>query len=129
MLIFRQLFDPTSSTYSYLLADRRSHEAVLIDPVFDQARRDAALIQELGLKLVAALDTHVHADHVTGAWLFKTRCGSEIAIGSYDGAVQLTPTSGAGLIEEVCSRLRRDLTAVERAIYDITDPAPTCRGD
>ena len=86
MLIFRQLFDPTSSTYSYLLADRRSREAVLIDPVFEQARRDAALIQELDLKLVAALDTHVHADHVTGAWLFKTRCGSEIAIGAASGA-------------------------------------------
>ncbi len=71
MLIFRQLFDPQSSTYSYLLADRRSREAVLIDPVFEQARRDAALIQELGLKLVATLDTHVHADHVTGAWLLK----------------------------------------------------------
>src|SRR6478736_2965085 len=86
MLIFRQLFDPTSSTYSYLLADRRSHEAVVIDPVFEQARRDAALIQELGLKLVAALDTHVHADHVTGAWLFKTRCGSAIALGAASGA-------------------------------------------
>jgi len=86
MLIFRQLFDPTSSTYSYLLADRRSRGAVLIDPVFEQARRDAALIQELDLKLVAALDTHVHADHVTAAWLFKTRCGSEIAIGAASGA-------------------------------------------
>ena len=59
---------------------------MLIDPVFEQARRDAALIQELGLKLVAALDTHVHADHVTGAWLFKQRCGSEIAIGTASGA-------------------------------------------
>jgi Zn-dependent hydrolases, including glyoxylases len=73
MLIFRQLFDPQSSTYSYLLADRRSREAVLIDPVFEQAQRDAALIQELDVKLVATLDTHVHADHVTGAWLFKQR--------------------------------------------------------
>ena len=54
--------------------------------------------------------------------------GSEIAIGSYDGAIQLTPTSGAALISQVCSRLRRDLTAVERTIYDITDPAATCRG-
>jgi WD40 repeat protein/class 3 adenylate cyclase len=54
--------------------------------------------------------------------------GREIAIGSYDGAIQLTPTSGAALISKVCSRLRRDLTAVERTIYDITDPAATCRG-
>jgi glyoxylase-like metal-dependent hydrolase (beta-lactamase superfamily II) len=86
MLIFRQLIDPQSSTYSYLLADRRSREAVLIDPVFEQARRDAALIQELGLKLVATLDTHVHADHVTGAWLLKASCGSAIAISAASGA-------------------------------------------
>src|SRR5689334_15212169 len=86
MLIFRQLFDPQSSTYSYLLADRRDREAVLIDPVFEQAQRDAALIQELGLKLAATLDTHVHADHVTGAWLFKRRCGSAIALGAASGA-------------------------------------------
>ncbi len=68
-MIFRQLFDPQSSTYSYLLADADTHEAVLIDPVFEQGRRDEALIRELGLTLVATIDTHVHADHVTGAWL------------------------------------------------------------
>ena len=66
-MIFRQLFDPQSSTYTYLLADAASREAVLIDPVFEHARRDAALIEELGLKLLCTLDTHVHADHVTGA--------------------------------------------------------------
>jgi sulfur dioxygenase len=86
MLIFRQLFDPQSSTYSYLLADRKSREALLIDPVFEQAGRDGALIRELGLKLIATLDTHVHADHVTGAWLMKVRCGSEIAISTASGA-------------------------------------------
>ena len=76
MLIFRQLFDVTSSTYTYLLGD--AGEAVIIDPVFENARRDAALLRELGLRLVATLDTHVHADHVTGAWLLKQRCGSAI---------------------------------------------------
>jgi sulfur dioxygenase len=86
MLIFRQLFDPQSSTYSYLLGDARAHEAVLIDPVFEQARRDAALITELGLKLVATLDTHVHADHVTGAWLHKRQFGSAIALSAASGA-------------------------------------------
>jgi glyoxylase-like metal-dependent hydrolase (beta-lactamase superfamily II)/rhodanese-related sulfurtransferase len=79
VLIFRQLFDPTSSTYTYLLADSDSGEAVMIDPVFEQARRDAALIRELGLKLLWTLETHIHADHVTGAWALKQRLGSQIA--------------------------------------------------
>jgi sulfur dioxygenase len=85
-MIFRQLFDPPSSTYSYLVGDPRTREAVLIDPVFDQARRDEALIHELGVKLVATIDTHVHADHVTGAWLLKHRLGSDIAISAESGA-------------------------------------------
>jgi glyoxylase-like metal-dependent hydrolase (beta-lactamase superfamily II)/rhodanese-related sulfurtransferase len=85
MLIFRQLFDAQSSTYTYLLADSHSREAVLIDSVFEQARRDAALIHELGLHLLYALETHVHADHVTGAWLLKQRLGSEIALSEHGG--------------------------------------------
>ena len=86
MLVFRQLFDPQSSTYTYLLADSGSGEAVLIDPVFEQARRDAALIGELGLSLLCTLETHVHADHVTGAWLLKQRTGSGIALSGHSGA-------------------------------------------
>ncbi|TAJ90247.1 MAG: MBL fold metallo-hydrolase [Reyranella sp.] len=86
MLVFRQLFDPTSSTYTYLLGCSVSKEALLIDPVFEQARRDAALIGELGLTLAWTLDTHVHADHVTGAWLLKQRLGSKIALSVASGA-------------------------------------------
>ncbi|WOD38486.1 MBL fold metallo-hydrolase [Nodosilinea sp. E11] len=78
--IFRQLFDADSSTYTYLLADPVSKEAVLIDPVFEQHRRDRALIKELGLTLIATLDTHCHADHVTGAWLMQQALGSKIGI-------------------------------------------------
>ena len=85
-MIFRQLFDPQSSTYTYLLADPATREALLIDPVFEQARRDAALIDELGLKLRWTLDTHVHADHVTGAWLLRGKLGSRIAISKASGA-------------------------------------------
>ncbi len=84
MLIFRPLFDPSSSTWSYLLGDRASNEAVLIDPVFEQLRRDETLIRELGLTLKWTLETHVHADHVTGAWLLRQRLGSRIAL-SVDG--------------------------------------------
>lgn len=86
MLIFRQLFDPQSCTYSYLLGDRASGAALLIDPVFEQATRDSALLRELGLRLLATLDTHAHADHVTAAWLLQQRLGSKIAISAASGA-------------------------------------------
>jgi glyoxylase-like metal-dependent hydrolase (beta-lactamase superfamily II) len=85
-LMFRQLHDPKSSTYTYLLGDRQSREALLIDPVFEQARRDAALLRELGLTLVCTLDTHVHADHVTAAWLLQRSTGSRIALSAKSGA-------------------------------------------
>ncbi|MBO0736837.1 MAG: MBL fold metallo-hydrolase [Alphaproteobacteria bacterium] len=87
MLVFRQLFDPPSSTYTYLAADEPGGVAVIIDPVFEQMRRDAALIEELGLHLVYALETHVHADHVTGAWLLKQRTGCRIALAQTSGVV------------------------------------------
>jgi sulfur dioxygenase len=86
MLVFRQLFDPQSSTYTYLLGDGRGGKAVMIDPVFENVRRDSALIDELGLALVATLETHVHADHVTGAWLLKRRMGSQIMMATTSGA-------------------------------------------
>jgi len=86
MFIFRQLFDQQSSTYTYLLGDGESGEAILIDPVFEQARRDKALITELGLTLFATLDTHVHADHVTGASLLRQSLGNKIAVAEASGA-------------------------------------------
>src|SRR3954470_21864588 len=85
-MLFRQLFDQQSSTYTYLLADAQSRDALLIDPVFEQARRDVALVEELGLSLRWTLETHVHADHVTGAWLLRERLGSRIAISRASGA-------------------------------------------
>jgi sulfur dioxygenase len=78
---FRQLIDARSSTYSYLLADAVTGDAVLIDPVFDHFARDAALVREVGLTLRHTLETHhVHADHVTAAWLFRERLGSSIVV-------------------------------------------------
>jgi sulfur dioxygenase len=85
MLIFKQLFDQTSGTYSYLLADSDTREAVLIDAVYEQYERDLALIRELDLHLGACLETHCHADHVTGAWLLKHSLGCEIYASHHSG--------------------------------------------
>jgi len=85
-MILRQLFDAQSATYTYLVADTGTREGLIIDPVFEQARRDAALIEELGLRLKWTLETHVHADHVTGAWLLREKLGSGIAISAASGA-------------------------------------------
>ena len=67
-LFFRQLFDRESCTYTYLLADEATHEGVLIDPVDKLAQRDADMAAELGIKVLYALETHAHADHITGGY-------------------------------------------------------------
>jgi len=75
-MIFRQLFDSTSSTYTYLLASRHGAEALIIDPVLERVDRYIQLLKELDLRLVKAIDTHLHADHITGldALGERTRC-------------------------------------------------------
>jgi glyoxylase-like metal-dependent hydrolase (beta-lactamase superfamily II)/rhodanese-related sulfurtransferase len=80
------MFDTTSSTYTYLVADDEAREALLIDPVFEQARRDAACLEELGLRLVATLETHTHADHITAAWLLRKRLAGRIGAPAAGGA-------------------------------------------
>lgn len=72
-MIFRQMFDPVSSTYTYLLAERAGGEALLIDPVLEQADKYVTLIEQLGLRLVLAVDTHIHADHVTALGTLRQR--------------------------------------------------------
>jgi sulfur dioxygenase len=77
-MIFRQLFDQTSSTYTYLLASRTGGEALIIDPVLEKVERYLQLVRELDLKLVMAVDTHLHADHFTGLGALgqRTRCAT-----------------------------------------------------
>jgi len=88
-MIFRQLYDAVSSTYTYLLADENSREALLIDPVFEQIHRDLALLRELNLTLRVVVDTHAHADHVTAAWMLKQKTGCLIALAEAVGAQQV----------------------------------------
>ena len=85
-LIFRQLYDAESSTYTYLLADPESKEAVLIDPVREQVDRDVDLLEQLGLRLKHSLDTHVHADHVTAAGELRKRLGIKTVLSKEGGA-------------------------------------------
>lgn len=84
-MLFRQLFDKESSTYTYLLADETSREAVLIDPVLEQVERDVTLLRELDLTLVYALDTHVHADHVTALGTLRERLGCKTVLSERAG--------------------------------------------
>jgi sulfur dioxygenase len=85
-MLFRQLYDDVSSTYTYVLADEDTREAVMIDPVFEHMQRDIAMLNELDLKLLYVLDTHCHADHVTGSWLIAQKTGAKICVGEVVGA-------------------------------------------
>lgn len=79
-MIFRQLFEPVSSAYTYLLACGETREALLIDPVVETAERDLALLRKLGLTLRYTVETHIHADHVTGAGRLRDETGSKAAV-------------------------------------------------
>jgi sulfur dioxygenase len=86
-VIFRQLFDPETSSYTYLLADSGSGQALLIDTVLEQLDRDCLLLSELGLELRFTLETHLHADHVTASGRLRERLGSKVAAGAKAGVV------------------------------------------
>ena len=85
-MLFRQLFDPESSTYTYVLGDPVAREAVIVDPVLENSARDFEVLAALGLRLVWILDTHVHADHVTGAGVLKERTGARTGVSRHCGA-------------------------------------------
>jgi glyoxylase-like metal-dependent hydrolase (beta-lactamase superfamily II) len=79
-IVFRQLFEAESSTYTYLIADKKTKEAALIDPVLETVERDLKLISELNLNLKYVLDTHIHADHITGAGEIRKRLNIKTAV-------------------------------------------------
>lgn len=85
-MIFRQLFDSTSGTYTYLLASRHGGEAIIIDPVKENLSQYLGLIQQLDLKLVQALDTHTHADHITALGDLRDATGCVTVMGEYSKA-------------------------------------------
>src|ERR1700738_3292936 len=84
-MIFRQLFDSASGTYTYILASRPDGEALIIDPVLEKVDRYLQLIRELDLKLVKAVDTHLHADHITGLGALRDRTHCITVMGEQSG--------------------------------------------
>ena len=94
-MIFRQLFEPLSSTCTYLIGCQDTGLALLIDPVVNSVDRDLAEIQRLGLTLAFTLDTHIHADHITGALHLKQRVSSRIA----SPAIDRLPCTDVGIVE------------------------------
>jgi len=100
-MIFRQLFDYETWTYTYLLADPDTLEALLIDTVLEQVPRDLSLLKELNLKLKFCLETHIHADHVTGAGKLRLSTGAKVGVSALAGAtcadIQITDGMELGL--------------------------------
>lgn len=96
-MIFRQLFEPQSSAYTYLIACEQTGQAALIDPVLETVERDLDLIRELGLTLACTVETHIHADHVTGAGRLRSLTGSKAGFPAASGAdfVDFTIAEGA----------------------------------
>ena len=85
-MIFRQLFEPVSSTYTYLVGCEQTGQAALIDPVLESVERDLNIIRELGLTLACTIETHIHADHVTGAGRLRALSGSKAGFPAASGA-------------------------------------------
>jgi glyoxylase-like metal-dependent hydrolase (beta-lactamase superfamily II) len=83
-MIFKRLFEPLSSTYTHLLGDEHTGQAILIDPVISTMERDLGAIHRLGLTLVYTLETHIHADHITAALELKRVVGSRMAMPAFD---------------------------------------------
>lgn len=102
-MIFRQLFEPLSCTYTYLLGCEETGQAVLIDPVIVSTERDLAEISRLGLTLAYSVDTHIHADHITAALELKNKVGSKIAAPAFDRL----PCADVGIEEGVPFQLGR----------------------
>ena len=85
-MLFRQLFDKSSSTYTYLIASAKGREALLIDPVLDNVKSYISLLKELNLKLVKIIDTHIHADHITAANELKNQTNCKTIMGDQSPA-------------------------------------------
>jgi uncharacterized NAD(P)/FAD-binding protein YdhS/glyoxylase-like metal-dependent hydrolase (beta-lactamase superfamily II) len=101
--LFRQLFDPETSSYTYLIADQQTGDAVLVDPVLEQVDRDLQVLNELGLKLRYSLETHLHADHITGAGKLRKQTGAQVIVPKNPAVTQADRSLEGGQTLEIGS--------------------------
>ena len=102
-MIFRQLFDKVSSTYTYLIASRKGGEALIIDPVLENVERYIKLVEELDLRLVKVIDTHIHADHISGIAELRDRTNC-ITIGMHIVEGARPGTSSTKIVSKIVSK-------------------------
>jgi sulfur dioxygenase len=114
-MLFRQLFEPQCSAYTYLIACEETREAALIDPVIETARRDLELLRDLGVTLKYTLETHIHADHVTGADWLRDRTGSKAAV----------PERSAAMHADISVREGEPLTIGDLCVEPVYTPGHT----
>lgn len=122
-LLFRQTYEKESSTYSYLLAEQNSKEAILIDPVLETVERDRALVERLGLKLKYVVNTHVHADHITGSGKLKTifEGGDEYS----ENALQSVISASSQAQSDIQLTHGDSLSFGDRKLYTVSTPGHT----
>ena len=96
-MIFKQVFDKKSSTFTYLIASSEGREALIIDPVIENVDNYIQLLNELDLKLVKVIDTHIHADHVTGASKLKDKTKCITIMGDHTPSLTFISTESAGV--------------------------------
>ncbi|MBG1267841.1 FAD/NAD(P)-binding protein [Nostoc sp. WHI] len=101
--LFRQFFDPETSSYTYLIADQQTGDAILVDPVLEQVDRDLQSLAELGLKLRYCLETHLHADHITGAGKLRQQTGAQVIVPQNTAVTKADRSLVGGEILEVGS--------------------------
>lgn len=132
-MIFKQLFEPVSSTYTYLLGCEETGQAVLIDPVVSAMDRDLTLLNDLGLKLAYTMDTHIHADHITGALELKHKVGSRIAAPAFDrlpctdhAIEDGVPLVVGSILVDPCTRLGIPMAILHTGSMIACSPAMPC---
>ena len=125
-MIFRQLFDSVSGTYSYLLASRAGGEALILDPVLEKADRYCQLLRELDLRLVKAVDTHLHADHVTGLGELRdrTQCITIMGEQSKADVVSMRVSDGDKVMIEGLEPRRHVHARPHRRFLQLSDGRP-----